>query len=134
MSFAGMESLDDIELLVVFARRAVVMRTVPAFLKGAFRGALRLAMDEAISGNEALVEPRQDRAWKLFLCKGDCLVAVVQRRLGLRSAVRLRFAAHWGSWADCLHMVKARHPTISGMMVRALATADRSPTIQAVLS
>ena len=54
--------------------------------------------------------------------------------LGLRSAVRLRFAAHWGSWADCLHMVKARHPMISGMMVRALASADRSPTIQAVLS
>ena len=45
--------------------------------------------------------------------------------LGLRSAVHLRFAAHWGSWADCLHMVKARH-AISGMMVRALATADRS--------
>ena len=54
--------------------------------------------------------------------------------LGLRSAVRLRFAAHWGSWADCLHTVKARHPMISGMMVRALASADRSPTIQAVLS
>ena len=46
--------------------------------------------------------------------------------------VRLRFAAHWGSWADCLQVVKARHPMISGMMVKALA--DRSPTIQAVLS
>ena len=54
--------------------------------------------------------------------------------LGLRSAVRLRFAAHWSSWADCLHMVKARHSMISGTMVRALASADRSPTIQAVLS
>ena len=54
--------------------------------------------------------------------------------LGLRSAARLRSAAHWGSWADCLHMVKARRPMISGMMVRALVTADRSPTIQAVLS
>ena len=36
-------------------------------MKGAFRGALRLAMDEAIAGNEAHDEPRQDRAWKLFM-------------------------------------------------------------------
>ena len=60
-----------------------------------------------------------------------------QKRIGQKRSqpmaqpVRLRFAAHWGSWADCLQVVKAGHPMISGMMVKALA--DRSPTIQVVL-
>ena len=48
----GMESLDDIDLLSVFARRVVVMRTVPAFLKDGFRDALRMSMDEIIADNE----------------------------------------------------------------------------------
>ena len=30
--------------------------------------------------------------------------------LGLCNASRSRFAAHWSSWADCLEMVKSRHP------------------------
>ena len=33
--------------------------------------------------------------------------------LGLRSAWRLREAAHWASWADTIKMVKARHPDIA---------------------
>ena len=33
--------------------------------------------------------------------------------LGLRCAERLSVAAHWASWADCLAMVKARHPDIA---------------------
>ena len=49
--------------------------------------------------------------------------------LGLLCAVRLRAAAHWVSWADCLHMVKVRHPRISGMIVRAMTTGDRPTTI-----
>ena len=73
-------------------------------------------------------------ATTLGLAKVIASLPLSKGGLGLRSAVHLRFAAHWGSWADCLHMVKARHPMISGMMVRALASADRSPTIQAVLS
>ena len=31
---------------------------------------------------------------------------------GLRSAERLRFAAHWGSWADCLPVLHARSPLL----------------------
>ena len=30
--------------------------------------------------------------------------------LGLRSATRTRQAAYWASWADCLSMIKVRHP------------------------
>ena len=31
--------------------------------------------------------------------------------LGLRSALRTRFAAYWASWADALPMITARTPT-----------------------
>ena len=37
--------------------------------------------------------------------------------LGLRSAVRTRVPAHWASWADCLPMVKDRHPEVAASMV-----------------
>ena len=33
--------------------------------------------------------------------------------LGLSSARRVRFAAHWASWADCIRMVRKRHPAIA---------------------
>ena len=37
--------------------------------------------------------------------------------LGIRSAFRSRESAHWASWADCLAMVKARHPIIAARIV-----------------
>ena len=65
----GLASLDAFELSGIFRfrRRAVVMRSVPWVLRGAFRSALRIAMKEAVAGLEAFDEVKQDRAWKLFL-------------------------------------------------------------------
>ena len=40
--------------------------------------------------------------------------------LGLASAVLSRSAASWASWADCLPMVKARHPVIAEELIHAL--------------
>ena len=40
--------------------------------------------------------------------------------LGLVSAVRVRPAAHWASWADSLRMVRQRHPAIAERMVAGL--------------
>ena len=37
--------------------------------------------------------------------------------LGIRSAFRSRESAHWASWADCLAMVKARHPIVAARIV-----------------
>ncbi len=42
--------------------------------------------------------------------------------LGLRSADRLRAAAHWASWADSLPMIQARHPDIAVQIRDALAS------------
>ena len=41
--------------------------------------------------------------------------------LGLRSAARMAPAAYWASWADCLHMIRNRHPTLANLFVRALS-------------
>ena len=43
-------------------RRAVVMKTVPKFLRGPHRSAMRLAMEEALHENDH----RRERGWKLF--------------------------------------------------------------------
>ena len=45
--------------------------------------------------------------------------------LGLRSAVRTSKAAHWASWADCLPMIRERHPQVANIMVEQL---DRPQT------
>ena len=44
--------------------------------------------------------------------------------LGLASAVRVRPAAHWSSWADSLRMVRQRHPAIAERMVVGLEVDD----------
>ena len=43
-----MASLDMVDMREVFRRRAVVMRTVPVFLKGAFEAAFRVALEERL--------------------------------------------------------------------------------------
>ena len=49
------------------ALRASVMKSVPKFLVGAFRIALRTALEEAVLGVDAGDEVRQIRGWKLLL-------------------------------------------------------------------
>ena len=46
--------------------------------------------------------------------------------LGLLSAVSIREAAHWASWADILPMVHRRHPEVARMMVSGLARGAAS--------
>ena len=40
--------------------------------------------------------------------------------VGLGSAQRIRQAANWASWADCLEMVQARHPTVAAAMIEGI--------------
>ena len=50
--------------------------------------------------------------------------------LGLRSAVRVAPAAYWASWADCLAMIRARHPTLAGLFVHALEGETGGPCLR----
>ena len=47
------------------------------------------------------------------------------------SAVRSRVAAHWSSWADCVHMVKQRHPQVAETLIMGIHQ-DPSPCFVAV--
>ena len=59
-------SLDEVDPHIVFRQRASVMRSVPKFLEGPFRNALKLALEEATWGNSVQDEVRQERGWKLL--------------------------------------------------------------------
>ena len=41
--------------------------------------------------------------------------------LGLRSTVLTTNAAFWGSWADSLHMIQKRHPSVAGQNLQELS-------------
>ena len=56
-------SLDAVDLHTIFTMRAAVMKAIPRFLRGSFRNAMRVAMDEALHTNEV----RRTRGMKLFL-------------------------------------------------------------------
>ena len=60
-------TLDDVDPHVHFRQRASVMKTVLHFLRGPFRNALKLALEEATWGNSRDDEVRQERGWKLLM-------------------------------------------------------------------
>ena len=60
-------SLDAIDLREVFELRARIMRSVPVVLRGAFRAAIRVSMQEILNGVEAHSEVRAERGWKVAL-------------------------------------------------------------------
>ena len=65
---AGFESLDMVDLERVFEVRALVMKSVPGFMKGAFRGALKISLEEIIrKGQLASNVETTTRGWKLFM-------------------------------------------------------------------
>ena len=60
-------SLDGVDLKDRFKFRACVMRTVPYFMKGAFRLGLRAALEEVLVGFTQRSDVRMARGWKLFM-------------------------------------------------------------------
>ena len=51
--------------------------------------------------------------------------------MGLRNAVRTSPAAFWASWADCLSMVRERHPEIATTILRRMGDPMAPPTLVA---
>ena len=59
--------LDGVDLNLVFQRRANVMKSVPHFLRGPFRNAMKVLIEEIVAGHERQDGIREERAWKGFL-------------------------------------------------------------------
>ena len=96
----GLHSLDEVDLETIFRRRPIIMRSVPTFLKGAFRGAPVLAMDEGLA---AFDEPRQERAWKLFMLLPRLLLHRPSRGGSVKKTkLRERFAQFASGQRDSL--------------------------------
>ena len=71
----GLEFLDSVDLHVVFRTRALVMKSVPVLLKGAFKAALICAMREVLDGNNQGHELRAERGWKMLMLLPRMLLA-----------------------------------------------------------
>ena len=63
----ALASLDGVTLRDVSDTRAVVMHSVPFFLRGAFKGALKVFFQAIIRGCEKHSDLRISRGWKLFM-------------------------------------------------------------------
>ena len=96
----GFESLDGVSLVEEFDERACLMKTVPRFLKGPYRIALRTALEEINVEDLG----RQERGWKLFLLLPRLLLhrgpkggTIAKQSCGvdLRSSTRVH---GWISW------------------------------------
>ena len=97
-------SLDSVNLVEVFNRRANVMRAVPLVFRGAFRSALKLAMQEIVDGARSEDLVRCTRAWKLFfLLPRMLLFRPVRRGLAHRTKLEERFRQFQsGDWTSLL--------------------------------
>ena len=101
---AALQSLDELNLVEELSRRPSVMKSPPAFLRGAFRSALKLAIQEAVQGCETGDWMRQERGWKLLMMLPRMLLfksprggSVGKERLAQRFA---RF--NHGHWIDLI--------------------------------
>ena len=56
--------LDIVDVETILEQRAAVMKTVPIFLRGPFRNALKVALAEILASPDAV---RQERGWKLLI-------------------------------------------------------------------
>ena len=64
---AAFASLDLISARDVFGQRACIMKVHPAFVRGAFRCAMRLALQEINTGMESHDTTKVSRGWELFI-------------------------------------------------------------------
>ena len=92
-------SLDVVNLTEEFEERASVMKSVPRFLRGPYRTAMRVALEEIREGGRRDDMTRQERGWKLFL--------LLQRMLLHRSPrggliPRAKLLDRRGRWIDLL--------------------------------
>ena len=61
---AAFEAMDRVNVVEIFRHRAAVMKSVPRFLRGPFRNAMKLVLEEVLASDQ---EVRQERGWKVLM-------------------------------------------------------------------
>ena len=111
------------------ARANFWLRTVLPELSGDFArehdASLWRCMCQLLHINPATIDVSAKASASLPLAAGG---------LGLRSAERLRHAAHWASWADMMKMLHSRVPSVATNFIASLEAGEATPSIQSVLS
>ena len=100
----ALRGLDQIDVVHFFSVRAVVMKSPPKFVRGAYNVAMRIALQEIEAGFQSQNEERQSKGWKLFLLLPRMLLFRPHRG-GLIPKQRLldRFLLFSrGSWTELL--------------------------------
>ena len=124
----GSESLDMVDITEVFSVRAVVMKSVPRFLAGAFRGALKAGLQEICKGRAANNVVVEERGWKFLLLILQLLLWRLPRgglvpRGRLSMLERALEAAMQGKEAQCRRR-RTQKDTLERRVVRAMGLAQ----------
>ena len=64
---ASFEWLASVDMEFLFTQQACLMKSIPGFMKGAYRSAIRIALTEIDEGRTQNAILRTSRGWKLFL-------------------------------------------------------------------
>ena len=87
----GMASLDEFDLPEIFKHRAKVIKTVPLFLKGAFRGALRVAFEEAQCARDTNDDARNSSLEVVYDAYTNVVGQATSRRISRQETVGKTF-------------------------------------------
>ena len=63
----ALQAIDEVNLDVVFRRRANVIKWVPHILKGPYRNAMKVLLEEIVAGHDRGDILRQEEGWKAFM-------------------------------------------------------------------
>ena len=95
----ALSTLDEVDFTRIFRLRATVMKTIPGFLRGPFRTALRMAMTEAVHP----ILLRQERGWKSVAVATPQVAPPPPLRDWAPTLLRAHGALlHWSSRLDAL--------------------------------
>ena len=83
----GFRWLATVDVEAVFRRRAVLMKTVPVFMQGAHRSAMRVATSEIDAGRSNGDRTRSAAGWRLFMLLPRFLLFRPPRRVGAEVSV-----------------------------------------------
>ena len=127
----GFEGLDEVNLGEVFEVRAQVMKTVPNFMKGVFRGGLEMSLEEILKGRAGNDSVKEIRGWKLFFLLPRLLLFRPPRG-GLVPEARLQERVsmfNTGDWLTLLDTSLAA--SVAGTTARCRRRRGKQDTIQA---
>ena len=132
---AALASLDLVDMREVFSCRASVMQTIPHFLRGTFRGAVRVALKAALQGYEMHSDARITQGWKLLMLLPRMLLHRPPRGGVLsRKKFEERFQCfHEGRWTQLLAESVAnaqRTRRLSGGVVGNVMTEGRGSSTE----